>query len=83
MDHKKLLMSHTQTSALKHIHREIEDLLTDYAGARLNAAFFIGQMNRLSNQLGEFVKENGIDDSLYERDIQIHKSFYRLKNGAI
>ena len=70
-------MNHTQTSALIYIHSKLDDLLTDYANAKLVPAFFINQMNELINKLEAFIKENKSSDVSYERSIQIDKSHFR------
>jgi len=75
-------MNHTQTSALSFLHNQMDDLLADYANAKINAAFFINQINDLLNKLEVFIKENKSSDVSYERSIQIHKSFFRVKNGG-
>ena len=71
-------MNHTQTSALTYIHSKLDDLLTDYANAKLVPAFFINQMNELINKLEAFIKENKSVDVSYERSIQIDKSHFRV-----
>ena len=71
-------MNHTQTTALIYLHSKLDDLLTDYANAKIVPAFFINQMNELLNKLEVFIKENKSADVSYERSIQIDKSFFRV-----
>ena len=71
-------MNHTQSSALTYLHNQMDDLLTDYADAKINAAFFINQINDLLNKLEIFIKENRSIDKTYERSIKIHKSYFRV-----
>ena len=71
-------MNHTQTSALSFLHNQMDDLLTDYASAKINAAFFINQINNLLNKLEVFIKENKSVNVSYERSIKIDKSHFRV-----
>ena len=56
----------------------MDDLLTDFAGAKHPPAFFINQMNDLINKLKVFIQENKSSDVSYERSIQIDKSHFRV-----
>jgi len=71
-------MNHTQTSALIYLHQQADDLLTDFANAKIVPAFFINQMNDLLNKLEAFIKENKSADVSYERSIKIDKSHFRV-----
>ena len=70
-------MNHTQTSALIYLHQSADDLLTDFANAKIVPAFFINQMNELLNKFEAFIKENKSADVSYERSIKIDKSHFR------
>ena len=71
-------MNLTLETSLKHLHSQMDDLLTDFIN--IHAAPFISEMNRLINIFKVILEENKSSKCSYDRSI--HKSFFRVKNGG-
>ena len=65
----------TQCMALAHLHRNMKDLLYDYAEGKLQDRFFLEGMDGIIGQIDNFVRENGHYNCSYSRSMKIANRF--------
>ncbi len=75
-------MNLTLETSLKHLHSQMDNLLTDYANTKIHGAPFINSMNELINKFEGIIRENKSSERSYDRSIHIDKSFFGVKNGG-